>query len=1088
MNPNSRKILALMTITALLAGLQHTALSVYAAPGDLTRVSVDSAGAQANGDSRRDEMSSDGRFVVFESDATNLAGETGGLFLKDLQTGAVTRVGVDGGNASISNDGRFIAFDSGAANEVVGDTNGFFDIFVFDGQSGLTTRVSVDSSGAQSNANSTSTAISDDGRHVAFSSEATNLVSGDTNNAQDIFVHDRQTGQTRRVSVASNAAEANGSSGAMDISADGRFVTFSSAATNLVAGDTNGKADIFVYDLQAGSTTRVSVNSSGAQADGGGADPAISGDGRYVVFLSDSGNLDARADEYRGKDLVYVHDRQIGQTTLASVASDGSILTVGLFDQPTISRDGRYVAFSFYDKGNNNGILHIWVRDIQTGESRSVENGNASSSSSSLSADGKIVAFSSGASNLVSGDTNGAGDIFVREVVYGPERNPTVASVTPDCGFSTPQCTYPSPANVSFIVNFSEPVTGVTTDDFSLDMLENAAGASITGVSGSGLQYFVTVATGTGDGRLRLNVIDNDSILDAALSPLGGVGMGNGSFTTGKLYLIDKSSPTITSIVRADPSPTAAETVRFTVSFSEFVYPVNPGDFVLSTTGGISGATIAAIDPREDQFTAAATYTVTVNTGTGDGTLRLDLIDDDSILDNFIGNPLGGPGAGNGSFTTGETYTINKSTPIAPGVTSILRIDPNPTTTGSVNFTVNFSELVTGVNASDFVLTATGSISGATVTSVAGSGSTYTVTVNTGTGNGTLRLDVVDDDTILNGVLNPLGGPGAGNGNFSTGEAYTVNASFPSVNSSLRADANPTAANSVRFTVNFSDAVAGVDAGDFALTPAQGVSGASIAGISGSGNTYIITVGTGSGDGSLRLDVVDNDSIVDSIGRPLGGPGAGNGNFTTGETYTIQKSRIVLATETFKSNGTNDGWVLEAGENSGVGGSKNSTANTFKMGDDAQDRQYRAILHFPTHYLPDNAVVTQVILVIKAQGVAGTDPFTTHQNISIDIRGGYFGSAGLFGINGLDLSDFQAPASMNSAGVIQNNPVSGWYWAMLDTTSHPFINLQGVTQLRLMFQMDDNDDLGEDSLNFFSGNADALADRPHLLVEYYIQK
>ena len=260
---------------------------------------------------------------------------------------------------------------------------------------------------------------------------------------------------------------------------------------------------------------------------------------------------------------------------------------------------------------------------------------------------------------------------------------------------------------------FSEPVTGVTTDDFSLDMLEGITGASITGVNGSGVQYFVTVATGTGDGRLRLNVVDNDSIVDTALNPLGGVGAGNGNFT-GKQYLIDKSFPTVMSIVRADPNPATAGTVRFTVTFSELVYPVRPDDFVLSTTGSISGATITAIDPREDQFRAAATYTVTVNTGTGDGTLRLDLIDDDSILDNNIGNPLGGAGAGNGNFTTGETYTIGNSTPSIPSVTSSLRADANPTSAASVNFTVNFSEAVSGVDPGDFSLTTTGSISGAT--------------------------------------------------------------------------------------------------------------------------------------------------------------------------------------------------------------------------------------------------------------------------------------------------------------------------------------------------------------------------------------
>ena len=147
-----------------------------------------------------------------------------------------------------------------------------------------------------------------------------------------------------------------------------------------------------------------------------------------VIFLPKPINMERK--------LVYVHDRQIGQTTLASVHSDGLILVAGLLDQPTISRDGRYVAFSFYDKGDNNGIMHIWVRDLQMGKSIMVEGGNGSSGGSSLSADGKFVAFSSGASNLVSGDTNGVSDVFVREVAYGPERNPTVVSITPTVGYS----------------------------------------------------------------------------------------------------------------------------------------------------------------------------------------------------------------------------------------------------------------------------------------------------------------------------------------------------------------------------------------------------------------------------------------------------------------------------------------------------------------------------------------------------------------------------------------------------------------------------------------------------------------------------
>ncbi len=316
-------------------------------------------------------------------------------------------------------------------------------------------------------------------------------------------------------------------------------MAFSSGATNLVANDTNGKGDVFVHDLQTGATTLASRNSSGAQADGGGNSPDISGDGRYVVFISKSDNLAPGTDEYEA--LVYVHDRQTGQTTLASAYSDGVIMTVGIVDQPTISSNGRAVAFSFYDKGDNNGILNIWVRDLQMGASVEVMYGSDSSYGSSLSADGSVVAFWSLASNLVNGDTNGVRDVFVHEVNYGADRQPSVVSISPQCGYGWQVCPYPTPASVSFIVIFSEQVTGVTADDFSLTMLDDISGASITGVSGFGSEYFVTVNSGSGDGRLDLDLIDNDSIQDSSSNPLGGAGPGNGNFTNGKLYWVDKS-------------------------------------------------------------------------------------------------------------------------------------------------------------------------------------------------------------------------------------------------------------------------------------------------------------------------------------------------------------------------------------------------------------------------------------------------------------------------------------------------------------------------------------------------------------------
>ncbi len=541
--------------------------------------------------------------------------------------------------------------------------------------------------------------------------------------------------------------------------------------------------------------------------------------------------------------------------------------------------------------------------------------------------------------------------------------------------------------------------------------------------------------------------------------------------------------PRVLSVTRTDPNPTSAPSVNFTVTFSEPVTGVDVlppfNDFALATDPGMSGAFIIGVSP----FTGT-TYTVSVNTGTGSGTVRLDVLDDNSIRDG-AGNPLGGSASGDGSFAAGEVYTINKTAPSVPSVLSIMRADPNPTGADLISFTVAFSEPVSGVDVSDFSLSTTGSLNGALVANLSGSGTTYTVLAATGSGDGGLRLDILDDDSIWNSAGIPLGGTGAGNGIFNTGEAYSVDKTAPLVTGSLRADPNPTAAAVVNFTVVFSEPVTGVDPSDFSLSTTGTISGAAISAVSGSGNQYTVSVGTGSGDGALRLNLVDNDSIVDLVGHPLAGPGAGNGNFNSGEDYTVNKAAVNLITETFRSNGKNDGWVLESSENSNRGGSLNAKATTLVLGDDKQDRQYRTILDFPTDPLPDNAVITKALLMLKGEGVAGTNPFITHQNILVDIRSGPFGNLGPFAYRGLQTMDFQSPSSRDAVGLIQNNPYYGWYWTWLDSSAFEFINLKGITQFRLRFQLDDNDDRGNDYIRFYSGDYGNVTDRPQLLVEYY---
>ena len=239
-----------------------------------TRVSVDSSGGQGNGSSgsyvKSVFISSDGRLALFVSFSSNLVpGDTNGVldvFLHDLVSGATTLVSVDSNgiqsNAgsdypSISSDHRFVAFESSGNNLVGGDTNGSQDTFVRDLVTRTTARVSVDSNGAQANGASVEPTISADGRSFAFVSTASNLGPGDNNDVPDVFVHDMISGATSRVSVGSNGQEANNTSGvvASALSADGRYVVFWSDASNLVPGDTNGQRDIFVRDMGSATTT-----------------------------------------------------------------------------------------------------------------------------------------------------------------------------------------------------------------------------------------------------------------------------------------------------------------------------------------------------------------------------------------------------------------------------------------------------------------------------------------------------------------------------------------------------------------------------------------------------------------------------------------------------------------------------------------------------------------------------------------------------------------------------------------------------------------------------------------------------------------
>ncbi|MEQ8765503.1 MAG: calcium-binding protein [Planctomycetota bacterium] len=327
----------------------------------------------------------------------------------------------------ISADGRYLAFGSLANDLVAGDTNGQPDIFVHDRVSGATVCASVTPFGVPGNGFCHGPAISGDGRFVAFHSDASDLVASDTNGLRDVFVRDMVNGTTVIASVDSNGVLSNNLSSEPSLSGDGRFVAFQSYANNLVPNDTNGlELDVFVRDLVAGQTTRVSVDSSGGEGDLGSALPSISADGTRVVFVSSATNL--VPGDTNGLSDVFGHDRVSGQTVRLSVGP-GGLEANHTSTNPAISADGLFAAFesnaSNLVAADTNNQGDIFVVDLTTRvvsrvsvDSAGIE-GNAFSRFPDISAGGRFVSFGSHAFNLVPNDNNLDRDIFVHDRMSG---------------------------------------------------------------------------------------------------------------------------------------------------------------------------------------------------------------------------------------------------------------------------------------------------------------------------------------------------------------------------------------------------------------------------------------------------------------------------------------------------------------------------------------------------------------------------------------------------------------------------------------------------------------------------------------------
>lgn len=363
-----------------LAGSGGNDLLLGAAPAQgLAGIATSTAGVATNSGASYSSLSGDGRLVAFFSFGSNLVGSdlnaAADIFVKNLLTGETTRVstssaGVEGNGTStdptFALDGRHVVFQSTASNLVASDTNAVGDIFVKDLSTGTTTRLSTGSAGEEANGASSDASISGDARFAVFSSSASNLVAGDSNGFGDVFLKDLRSGATTLLSSGGSAADSASTDAA--ISADGRVVAFDSAATNLVGGDTNATSDVFVRNVGSGGLQRVSSDAAGIQGNGASGNASLSADGRYVCFESYASNLVA-GDSNANSD-VFVKDRVTGAVTLVSQTADGTIGN-SFSGNATISNDGRYVAFysaaSNLVDGDRNGWYDVFVKDLRTG-------------------------------------------------------------------------------------------------------------------------------------------------------------------------------------------------------------------------------------------------------------------------------------------------------------------------------------------------------------------------------------------------------------------------------------------------------------------------------------------------------------------------------------------------------------------------------------------------------------------------------------------------------------------------------------------------------------------------------------------------
>jgi Tol biopolymer transport system component len=518
--------------------------------GKTTLVSANSSGAAANGASGVNgsgnndtpAISKDGRYVAFTSGATDF---TGGqynplaIFVRDLTTNTTTEVSVSttGGqpnnyseHAFMTPDGNYVGFESYAGNLVnMSSAPAYENIFVRNRSAATTALVTVSTTGSDgANGYSYYPTITADGSHVAFGSSAQNLIPQNGDNLGDTYVRDLVGQTTTLVSTHDPSLPSltgNGDSGLQSVtsqlpqtSSDGRYVTFTSYASNLVPGDNNGASDIFVGDRQGGKVTLVSVNQAGTGSGNAGSQrPVMSADGRCVAFNSFASDLTGTPDNTNGGANVYERNLQTGMTTLVSINQSGTATAAGPSSEPVMSPDGRYIAFEsdaadLTSNPDPHWTWNVFLRDVTSGTTTLVSvntsgaAGNSWSGNYHITPDGRYVVFQSTATDLASDATSGVMNVFVRDLVAGTTTLVSVnsagngpANATADNAQITPDGRY-----VIFESAASNLVPGATTGNTQLFIRDLVKGTT-TLVSMN--------AAGTGPG--------NASAQDASISADG---------------------------------------------------------------------------------------------------------------------------------------------------------------------------------------------------------------------------------------------------------------------------------------------------------------------------------------------------------------------------------------------------------------------------------------------------------------------------------------------------------------------------------------------------------------------------------------